>query len=67
MSAEIHAGRTQHVSFSETTEAIQPLTDEEKAAKVWSLCAVRCGLCGGAGAFKSPPPPPPPPNCRAAV
>ena len=30
MDAQAHAARTQHDSFSESTEEIKPLTDEEK-------------------------------------
>lgn len=35
--AETHAYRTQHVNFSESTTAIKPLTEEEKAQKVKEL------------------------------
>jgi len=35
--AEIHANRTQHVNFSESTEVIKPLTAEEKAIKLQEL------------------------------
>ncbi|KAG0637658.1 ubiquitin-related domain-containing protein [Tuber brumale] len=35
--AEYHATRTQHTEFEESTEIIQPLTEEEKAAKLQEL------------------------------
>ncbi|KAJ3050310.1 hypothetical protein HK097_008720 [Rhizophlyctis rosea] len=35
--AEAHAIKTQHVNFSESTQAIKPLTAEEKAAKLAEL------------------------------
>lgn len=35
--AEYHATRTQHTEFEESTEIIQPLTEEEKSAKLWEL------------------------------
>lgn len=38
-SAERHAIRTSHQNFSESTEAIAPLTEEEKAAKLAELKA----------------------------
>ena len=31
LDAQAHAARTQHASFSESTEEIKPLTEEEKA------------------------------------
>jgi hypothetical protein len=31
---QTHAARTKHVNFSESTEDIKPLTDEEKKAQV---------------------------------
>ncbi|KAI9201813.1 uncharacterized protein BJ171DRAFT_570074 [Polychytrium aggregatum] len=37
--AEFHAAKTQHTSFSESTEAIKPLTAEEKAQKLADLQA----------------------------
>ncbi|KAJ3305407.1 hypothetical protein HDV03_001501 [Kappamyces sp. JEL0829] len=37
--AEWHAAKTQHVNFSESTQAIKPLTAEEKAKKVEELQA----------------------------
>lgn len=35
--AELHAVKSGHVNFSETTEAIKPLTEEEKKAKLEEL------------------------------
>lgn len=35
--AEFHAGRSGHTDFSESTDEIAPLTDEEKAAKLSEL------------------------------
>ncbi|MCJ1350944.1 MAG: hypothetical protein MMC33_000926 [Icmadophila ericetorum] len=35
--AEFHASKTQHVDFSESTEEIAPLTEEEKKAKLEEL------------------------------
>ncbi|ORY83089.1 hypothetical protein BCR37DRAFT_386970 [Protomyces lactucae-debilis] len=35
--AQVHAETTQHVNFSESTETIKPLTEEEKAAKLQML------------------------------
>lgn len=35
--AEFHATKTQHMNFSESTEEIAPLTDEEKKAKLEEL------------------------------
>lgn len=35
--AEYHATKTQHTDFSESTEEIAPLTDEQKAAKLEEL------------------------------
>lgn len=35
--AEYHAGKTQHINFSESTEEIKPLTEEEKAEKLADL------------------------------
>ena len=35
--AEIHASRTEHVNFAESTEEIAPLTEEEKKAKLEEL------------------------------
>lgn len=35
--AEFHASKTQHVDFSESTEEIAPLTEEEKKAKLAEL------------------------------
>jgi hypothetical protein len=35
--AEFHASKTQHVDFSESTEELQPLTAEEKQAKLEQL------------------------------
>ncbi|EFW19963.1 hypothetical protein CPSG_03138 [Coccidioides posadasii str. Silveira] len=35
--AEFHASRTEHVDFSESTEEITPLTEEEKSAKLAEL------------------------------
>ena len=35
--AEFHAAKTQHVNFSESTEEIKPLTEEEKAEKLAEL------------------------------
>ncbi|KAI9843882.1 MAG: hypothetical protein M1837_006035 [Sclerophora amabilis] len=35
--AEFHASKTEHVDFSESTEEIAPLTDEEKKAKLEEL------------------------------
>jgi len=35
--AEMHAMKTEHQSFSESTEAIKPLTAEEKAARLADL------------------------------
>ena len=35
--AEIHASRTEHVNFAESTEEIVPLTEEEKKAKLEEL------------------------------
>ena len=35
--AEFHASKTDHVDFSESTEEIAPLTEEEKAAKLAQL------------------------------
>ena len=35
--AEYHAGKTQHINFSESTEEIKPLTEEEKAEKLAEL------------------------------
>lgn len=35
--AEFHASKTEHVDFSESTEEIAPLTEEEKAAKLVEL------------------------------
>ncbi len=35
--AEIHAHRTEHVNFAESTEEIAPLTEEEKTAKLDDL------------------------------
>ncbi len=37
MAVEIHASKTGHSAFSESSEAIAPLTAEEKAAKVEKL------------------------------
>ncbi|KAJ3106403.1 hypothetical protein HDU97_006388 [Phlyctochytrium planicorne] len=37
--AEMHAIKTQHVNFSESTTAIKPLTEEEKKAKLEELKA----------------------------
>ncbi|XP_046343437.1 UBX domain-containing protein 1-like [Haliotis rufescens] len=37
MDAQAHAARTQHASFSESTEEIKPLTDEEKKQKLQDL------------------------------
>ncbi|KAJ3415688.1 hypothetical protein HDV05_004366 [Chytridiales sp. JEL 0842] len=37
--AEMHAVKTQHQNFSESTEAIKPLTEEEKQAKLAELRA----------------------------
>ncbi|XP_048732683.1 UBX domain-containing protein 1-like [Ostrea edulis] len=37
MDAQAHAARTQHDSFSECTEEIKPLTDEEKKAQMEKL------------------------------
>lgn len=37
MAAQVHAERTQHSNFSESTEAIKPLTEEEKAAQLARL------------------------------
>jgi hypothetical protein len=34
---QTHAARTKHVNFSESTEDIKPLTDEEKKAQVARL------------------------------
>jgi len=31
LDAQAHAARTQHASFSESTEEVKPLTEEEKA------------------------------------
>ena len=35
--AEFHASKTQHINFSESTEEIAPLTEEEKKAKLAEL------------------------------
>jgi hypothetical protein len=35
--AEFHASKTQHVDFSESTEEIAPLTEEEKKARLQEL------------------------------
>ncbi len=35
--AEIHAQRTEHINFAESTEEIAPLTEEEKKAKLAEL------------------------------
>ncbi|KAK2753352.1 hypothetical protein FQN55_003481 [Onygenales sp. PD_40] len=35
--AEFHASKTEHVNFSESTEEIAPLTEEEKAARLVEL------------------------------
>lgn len=35
--AEFHASKTEHVDFSESTEEIAPLTEEEKTAKLEAL------------------------------
>lgn len=35
--AEFHASKTQHVDFSESTEEIAPLTEEERKAKLAEL------------------------------
>lgn len=35
--AEFHASKTEHVDFSESTEEIAPLTEEEKKAKLEDL------------------------------
>ncbi|KAK2813150.1 hypothetical protein FQN50_000827 [Emmonsiellopsis sp. PD_5] len=35
--AEFHASKTEHVNFSESTEEIAPLTEEEKAARLAQL------------------------------
>jgi hypothetical protein len=35
--AEFHASKTEHVDFSESTEEIAPLTEEEKAARLEEL------------------------------
>ena len=35
--AEIHAHRTEHVNFAESTEGIAPLTEEEKKVKLNDL------------------------------
>jgi uncharacterized C2H2 Zn-finger protein len=35
--AEMHAVKTQHMEFSETTEKIKPLTEEEKKEKLAAL------------------------------
>jgi hypothetical protein len=35
--AEFHASKTEHTDFSESTEAIAPLTEEEKKAKLEEL------------------------------
>ena len=35
--AELHASRTEHVNFAESTEEIAPLTAEEKKAKLDEL------------------------------
>ena len=35
--AEIHAHRTEHINFAESTEEIAPLTEEEKKAKLDDL------------------------------
>lgn len=35
--AEIHASRTEHVNFAESTEEIAPLTEEEKKARLAEL------------------------------
>lgn len=35
--AEFHASKTEHVDFSESTEEIAPLTEEEKKAKLQDL------------------------------
>ncbi|KAJ3085840.1 hypothetical protein HDU96_005180 [Phlyctochytrium bullatum] len=35
--AEFHAIKTQHVNFSESTQSIKPLTEEEKKAKLEDL------------------------------
>ena len=41
---QVHAAKTGHTSFSESTEEIKPLTAEEKAKQmelyVWELCAL---------------------------
>lgn len=35
--AEFHASKTEHVDFSESTEEVAPLTEEEKIAKLAEL------------------------------
>lgn len=35
--AEFHASKTGHINFSESTESIKPLTEEEKKAKLEEL------------------------------
>ncbi len=40
MAVEIHASRTDHSAFSESSDAIAPLTAEEKAAKVEKLMTI---------------------------
>lgn len=37
--AELHASKTSHMNFSESTEEIAPLTEEEKRAKLEELRA----------------------------
>mmetsp|Transcript_30260 Transcript_30260/g.46302 ORF Transcript_30260/g.46302 Transcript_30260/m.46302 type:complete len:563 (-) Transcript_30260:69-1757(-) len=37
---ELHANRTGHTDFSECTEAVKPLTEEEKAAKILEIKAL---------------------------
>jgi len=39
-SLELHANKTGHSDFSESTEAIKPLTEEEKAAKMVEMSEV---------------------------
>ena len=39
-SLELHANKTGHSDFSESTEAIKPLTEEEKAAKMVEITAL---------------------------
>ena len=34
LDAQAHAARTQHTQFSESTEEIRPLTEEEKKAQL---------------------------------